>query len=200
MPVEIDCTELKLITPQEDYVKIDYSDRPEENEPERRTKYNTLLKPRFNEVVQWIAEGNNDYSIAEKIGVHYNTLSRWKKENNEFAELYSRAQDARNCLTMNSMFKRGNGIRVHLKKQKVLANGDIKDYIEEQYFPPDVNAADLYLRNNDPEYRSARSVESGGNITFNFQLPQIQAELQKLDEQEKILQMQLNQGVYELKE
>jgi hypothetical protein len=193
-------TELQLITPQDKYITMEYQDRPEEQETERRTKYNTLLKPRFNEVVQWIAEGCTDYSIAEKIGVHYNTLSRWKSEYKEFADLYARAQDARNCLTMNSMFKKSNGIRVQLKKQKVLSDGSVKDYIEEQYYPPDVNAADLFLRNNDPEYKGPKSIESGNITINNIQIPQLQEEIKRIEEQRKALEMQLSQGVWQLEE
>lgn len=182
-------TALKLITPKNDYVTIDYTDRQEDTESERRTKYNTLLKPKFKEVLQMIAEGHNDYSIAEKIGVHYNTLSRWKKEYKEFGDLYVRAQDARNCLTMNSAFKRANGITVQLKKQKVLSDGTIKDYVEEQYFPPDVNAIDLYERNNNPDYKSAKA--DTGNLTLiqnNFQLPELKQQLQQIEQELKKLE------------
>lgn len=190
MPEEvatIDKMQTDLIKVADHYIDMDYSDRNEEAEPERRTKYNTLLKPRFKEVIQWIAEGYTDYSIAEKIGVHYNTLSGWKKEYIEFGDLYARAQDARNCLTMNSMFKRGNGIKVVLKKQKVLADGTVKDYLEEQYHAPDVNAADLFLRNNDPEYKQAKQAETGQNITVNFQLPEARQKVEQLlTEREKL--------------
>lgn len=183
----IDKVQDDLIKVTSHYIDMDYTDRPDEPEPERRTKYNTLLKPRFKEVIQWIAEGCTDYSIAEKIGVHYNTLSIWKKEYKEFSELYTRAQDARNCLTMNSMFKRGNGIKTVLKKQKVLANGEIKDYLEEQYYPPDVNAADLYFRNNMDGYIQAKQVETGQNITVNFQLPEARQKVEQLlTEREKL--------------
>lgn len=184
--VTIDKIQTDLIKVTNHYIDIDYADRPEEPETERRTKYNTLLKPRLNEVIRWIAEGNNDYSIAEKIGVHYNTFSRWKKEYVELSDLYARAQDARNCLTMNSAFKRANGIKATLKKQKVLADGTVKDYLEEQYFPPDVNAMDLYFRNNMDNYKGAKSVESGNNITVNFQLPEAKAKVEQLlSEREK---------------
>jgi hypothetical protein len=59
------------------------------------------------------------------------------------------------------------------------------------FVPPDVNAADLYLRNNDPEYKQAKQVESGQTINVNFQLPQIEQELQQIADQRKALEMQL---------
>lgn len=181
------------IAVQGEYVSVNYSDRTEESEPERKTKYNTLLRPRFKDIIKWIAEGNNDYSIAEKIGVHYNTFSRWKKEYVEFGDLYTRAQDARNCLTMNSAFKRANGIKTVLKKQKVLSDGSVKDYMEEQYFPPDVNAMDLYFRNNMPDYKGSKSVESGNITINNFHLPQLEQELQQIQERRTELERQLRE-------
>ena len=188
----IDKLQADLINVADHYIDMDYADRPEEAEPERRTKYSTLLKPRFKEVIQWIAEGQTDYSIAQKIGVHYNTFSSWKKEYSELADLYMRAQDARNCLTMNSGFKRANGIKAVLKKQKVLANGEVKDYLEEQYFPPDVNAMDLYFRNNMPGYIQSKQADSGQNITVNFQLPQLEQDLAQIAEKRKSLEALLH--------
>ena len=173
---------------QDKYISIDYADRQEDEQPERRTKYNTLLKPRFKEVIQWIAEGQTDYSIAEKIGVHYKTFSAWKSEYKELMELYTRAQDSRNCLTMNSAFKRANGIKAVLNKQKVLSDGSVKDYKEEQYFPPDVNAMDLYFRNNMGDYKGPKSVESSNITINNFQLPQLEQELAQIAEKRKSLE------------
>lgn len=166
---------------QDKYISMDYADRREDTEAERKTKYTQLAKPLFNKIIQWSAEGMNDYSIANQIGVHYKTLSRWKGEYEEFAELFVRAHDARNCLTMNSGFKRANGIKVVLNKQKVTKDGDVVDYKEEQYFPPDVNAMDLYFRNNMPGYIQAKQGEIGNITVNNFQLPQKQQELAQLD-------------------
>ncbi len=190
---------LQLITPQEDYVQIDYTDKPEEEQKERRTKFTQLARPRFKEIIQWIAEGQTDYSIAQKIGVHYNTFSSWKTEYNELADLYARAQDARNCLTMNSAFKRANGIRVHLKKQKVLTDGSVKDYIEEQYYPPDVPAMDLYFRNNMPDYKGPKDAGTIQITQNNFQLPEAKAKVADMLQEYKGL-IELGVGEFQVVE
>jgi hypothetical protein len=46
-----------------------------------------------------------------------------------------------------------------------------------------VNAADLYLRNNSDEYKSAKA-DTGGLtlIQNNYQLPELQAQMQALDD------------------
>jgi hypothetical protein len=94
---------------------------------------------------------------------------------------------------MNKMFQRATGEKVTLLKQKATKDGEIVDLVEEQYIPPDVNAADLFLRNNDPEYKSAKADISGQNITVNFHLDdweqkrrEILAEIKRLELQSAV--------------
>ena len=89
---------------------------------------------------------------------------------------------------MGSMFSKAKGIKEPINKVKVLNNGDIIEYTEETYIPPDVNAADLYLRNNSDEYKSAKADTSGLTlIQNNYQLPQLQEQLKQIDDQLKLL-------------
>jgi hypothetical protein len=143
--------------------------------------------PFIEDIYIWVKDGMTDYSIAEKLGIHYNTFSRYKKEYNDISELYARATKERNSLVMNSMFKKANGEKIEVNKQKVLNSGQIVDYKEEQVIPADVNAADLFLRNNDPDYKSAKS-EGLTLIQNTIRLPEKQKELDKLEEEIKQLE------------
>jgi hypothetical protein len=89
---------------------------------------------------------------------------------------------------MNAMFSKASGEKVAINKAKVLNNGEIIEYSEEQYIPPDVNAADLYLRNNSDEYKSAKA-DTGGLtlIQNNIHLPQLQEQLKAIDDELKKL-------------
>jgi hypothetical protein len=107
-----------------------------------------------------------DYSIAEQLGIHKYTLIRYKEIYNDLSDLYSRAIHDRNRLVMNRMFQKATGIKESLLKQKIDKEGKVHDLTEEVYIPPDVQAADLFLRNNDPEYKGQKASESG-NITIN---------------------------------
>jgi hypothetical protein len=86
------------------------------------------------------------------------------------------------------MFKKAAGEKVRVEKAKVLNNGEIIEYTEEQYIPPDVNAADLYLRNNSDEYKNAKA-EIGGLtlIQNNINLPQLQEQLKQIEDELKRL-------------
>jgi hypothetical protein len=164
----------------------------------RPCKYETHVEPRLNEIYEWVRSGMTDYSIAESLGIHKATLVEYKNKYSELAELYTRALHERNRLVMNKMFQKATGEKVTLLKQKATKDGDIVDLIEETYIPPDVQAADLFLRNNDPAYKSAKSIEINNTTTNNFQLPQLEDELKQIAEQRKVLEMQLNSGVWEI--
>jgi hypothetical protein len=162
--------------------------------------YPTVVLPNWDMIFEAISQGYTEKSIYEKLGINRQSWIDYKAKYTEFAEMIIRARSAAGELLLNKQFQAGCGQKVTLRKQKALKDGSVVDIEEEMYIPPNVNAADFWGRHMMPEYKAPKSVESGGNLTVNFQLPQIQSELQKLAEQEKILQMQLNQGVYEFKE
>jgi predicted DNA-binding protein YlxM (UPF0122 family) len=132
----------------------------------RPEKYLTHVLPRLAEIEEWLKEGYTDYSIADSLGISQTTLIEYKKECPEIIEVYQRARTSRNALVMNKMYQKASGIKEKLLKQKVTKEGEVVNITEEVYIPPDVQAADLFLRNNDPEYKGPKNIESG-NITIN---------------------------------
>lgn len=152
------------------------------------SKYYTHVLPRIEEVYKWLCEGMTEYSIADELGIRPGTLIEYKKEYSELIEVYTRARTQRNALVMNSMYSKAKGLKASVNKVKVLNSGDIIEYTEETYIPPDVNAADLYLRNNSDEYKSAKA-DTGGLtlIQNNYQLPQLQEQLLQIEEELKRL-------------
>jgi len=160
------------------------------NKPGPKGKYETEVKPFLNDIFEWLKKGYTDCSICEQLGIHQNTWIRYREEHTELCELYTRARTERNRLVMNKMFQRACGEKVTLLKQKATKDGQIVDLVEEQYIPPDVNAADLYLRNNDPEYKSAKADISGQSITVNFQLDDWEAKRKQILDEIKRLELQ----------
>jgi len=158
----------------------------------RPPKYETHVLPRIKDIEEWVRSGMTDYSIADELGISPTTLIEYKKECNEIIEAYQRARTHRNCLVMNKMYTKATTETVTLSKQKVTKDGDVIDIVEEVYIGPDVNAADLFLRNNDPDYKSAKSVEITNNTLNNFQLPQLEQELAQLADERKSLEALLH--------
>ena len=150
-------------------------------------KYESYVLPRLQDIYDWLVDGYTEYSIAKNLGIAHNTLIDYKKKYPEIIEVYTRARKERNALVMNKMFSKSCGMVAEVKQEKLTKEGSIVALKSEIYTPPDVNAADLYLRNNDPEYKSAKSAEVGGSTTINFNVAELSSkraelltELQKL--------------------
>lgn len=154
------------------------------------SKYYTHVLPRLEEVYKWLCEGMTEYSIADELNISHGRLIEYKKQHEEIIEVYTRARTSRNALVMNSMYSKALGEKVSVIKQKVASGGIVVDIREETYIPPDVNAADLYLRNNSDEYKSAKADTSGVTlIQNNYQLPQLQQQLLDIDAELKRLEI-----------
>ena len=154
----------------------------------RPCKYESHIQPFLQDIKKWIEEGYTDYSIADSLGIHYTTYSRYKRDFTELANLYTRTQAKHNKLVFNSMLKKATGIKEKIKKQKVLSDGTVVTYEEEVYVPPCHNAADLYERNHNPNYKGSKDI---GNVTlnqYNFNRPQLESELHKIEQELKQLE------------
>lgn len=151
-------------------------------------KYKTHVLPRLEEIYNWLVEGYTDYSICKSLGLCHQTWIDYKKTQVELMEVYTRVRTERCVLVMNSMYSKANGIKEEVRKAKVLNDGTIIEYTEEQYVPPSENAADLYLRNNSDEYKSAKA-DTGGLtlIQNNINLPQLQDQLKQIEDELKKL-------------
>ena len=156
----------------------------------RPCKYESHVEPYLDKIFEWLKAGYTDISICEQLGIHQNTWMRYKDKYSILGDLYARARTHRNALVMNKMFQKATGEKVSLIKQKTTKDGEIVDLVEEQYIPPDVNAADLFLRNNDPEYKSAKADISGQNITVNFQLDDWEKKRKEILDEIKRLELQ----------
>lgn len=157
----------------------------------RPCKYESHVRPYLDKIYQWLKEGYTDYSIADQLGICHETLIKYKDNYLDLSSLYTRARTERNRLVMNKMFQKATGEKVSLIKQKTTKDGQIVDLVEEQYIPPDVNAADLFLRNNDPDYKSAKASNDIGNLTINnFVLDDWQAKRQEILAEIKRLELQ----------
>jgi len=148
----------------------------------RPCKYESHIQPFLKDIKKWIEEGYTDYSIADSLGIHYNTFSRYKGIFKELSDLYTRTQVKNDKLVFNAMLRKATGIKEKIKKQKVLNDGSVIEFEEEVYIPPCHNAADVYERNHNPEYRGAKQeITNTHNINVSMSLEDIDAQIKRLD-------------------
>ena len=53
----------------------------------RPSKYETNVKPYFDQIKKWLEQGATERQIAEQLGVAYSTYNDYKTKYSEFAEL-----------------------------------------------------------------------------------------------------------------
>ena len=151
------------------------------------SKYYTHVLPRLEEIYKWLCEGMTEYSIARELGIGHNTFIEYKKQHEEIIEVFTRARTHKNALVMHKQYEKAIGYE-HKDLFIAQYQGKIVEQEIIKYYPPDVQAADLYLRNNDPDYKSAKSEGIVINNTTNFQMDKYQEEKLLLDQERKRLE------------
>lgn len=140
------------------------------NKPGRPDKYLAVVQPDLDKVYQWLIDGYTDYSIADKFGVNKTTWCEYKARYPDLQEIYERARLEKTELVMHRMLQKSIGHTAAVKKQVLDKFGEIHTLESEIYTPPDVNAADLYLRNNSPGYIQPRQESSGSAVHVHLSI------------------------------
>lgn len=120
----------------------------------RKGAYETRIKPRFDDISEWLKHGATEKQIAFNLGVSYSTLNKYKVEKSEFSELLKNGRQSLVLELRGALVKRALGYRfTEIKKYTKIENGQAVQYVEEttKEAAPDVAALNLCLKNYDPE-------------------------------------------------
>lgn len=168
-PIIIDQTEPPpSVSDWVDFNRIeDEQEEPDDLPDAYRDRYFTHIQPRLEEILMWRSQGLTITEIAKNLMVSYTCLNENSKRHPalfkylQFGKGISRAQKV-NALHMKSV-----GYTIVLPQQKVLANGEVVNYKQTIYIPPDVAAIKLALENEYPEkYSSKLEVNHQGTLTL----------------------------------
>ena len=126
-------------------------------------KYLQLVQPRLNEVRCWARDGVIEKEIANRLGIGYSTLDKYKNLYVEFMEALKRGKEVYDNEVVDALHKNTLGGIVQLKtpfkcKVKYYENGKcvkeeeiIKEAIREEYIKPDTTAQIYWLNNRQPK-------------------------------------------------
>lgn len=121
----------------------------------RKSAYETIIKPRFPDILKWLQNGATEKQIADNIGISQATWCKYKTENVEFAEFIKRGRESLVTQLRGALVKRAMGFEYTEKKKysKRDPDGNIYQYVEEttKTALPDVAALNLCLKNYDPD-------------------------------------------------
>ena len=152
--------------------------------------YPVLAEPRLDDIYEWVAEGNTEKSICKKLGIHHSTWIEWKDKYPELAATITRARQAAGQLLLNKQFAAGCGQKVTVRKQKALKDGSIVEVEEEEYIPPNVQAAEFWARHMMPDYVPPKQADTTKTITVNFQLEDWEQKRKQILDEIKRLELQ----------
>lgn len=114
----------------------------------RPPKYNAQFHPLLAESLA--RNGLIDKEIAEKLEISESTLHKWKLDFKEFSESIKRGKESVDDQVENALLKRALGFKEPAVKLFSFQGTIIKgDY--DEYFPPDVAAAFIWLKNRRPD-------------------------------------------------
>ncbi len=133
------------------------------NKTGRPNKYFTNVKPRFDEIEQWIKEGITEAVIAENLGVNPKVFCKYKNQYNDLRELIKKARRKPVEQIKSALFKKAIGFSYIEKKvisKKVILKGEDGEDIPavvvqtEEYTKqalPDPTAAMMLLKHWDKD-------------------------------------------------
>ena len=75
----------------------------------RPSKYETDVKPRFDEITEWLKIGATDKEVAENLGINKATICEYKKRFPEFNELIKCSRKQPIQAIKAALFKRATG-------------------------------------------------------------------------------------------
>lgn len=123
----------------------------------RNNKYETHVQPRLDELVELWENGMTEKEISEELGVSQQSFEKYKKEHPELRDRLINARKKKIRQIKSSLMRRAEGF--HETETKTVIkdeNGKVTRIVEQvdKYYPPDVGAIHLWLKNNDSEWRN----------------------------------------------
>lgn len=121
----------------------------------RKSAYETRIKPRFNEISEWLANGATEKQIAYNLGIAGSTFEKYKAEKTEFSELIKNGRKNLVYQLRGALVKKALGFDYEetKKTRKIEPDGGITVSVETYHKKalPDVAALNLCLKNYDSE-------------------------------------------------
>lgn len=101
----------------------------------RKSKYESNVRPRFDEIKQWAENGMSERDMAKNLDVHYSTFIGYKTEFPELNELLKKSRKMPVEDIKAAMLKRAKGFQFIEKKiirQYIEIPDDLKEMLEEK--------------------------------------------------------------------
>ena len=117
----------------------------------RPNKYLSDVKPRFDEILEWLQVGATEKEICENLGVNPKVFCRYKKQYCELNDLIKKGRRKPVQAIKSALYKRAIGMKFTECKVIEDSDGNWKKETVEKYAVPDPTSALILLKHWDKE-------------------------------------------------
>lgn len=117
----------------------------------RPNKYQRDVKPRFQEIEEWLVAGATDKEIAENLGVNQRVFCKYKGQYSELNELIKKARKKPVLAIKAALYKKAIGFQYQESKFIEDSDGGWKKETYKKTALPDPTAAMMLLKHWDKE-------------------------------------------------
>lgn len=136
-----------------------------------RSKYETHVLPRFDELKNWTHSGMIEVDMAKKLGISEATFSNYKNKYPELTNLLSEAKIIPDQQVEDSLFKRAIGYSYEEVTNEAMLNPQTMKYelevtkVVTKHVAPDVTAQIFWLKNRRPDkWRDKQEMQLNANV------------------------------------
>jgi len=129
----------------------------------RANKYETHIKPYFEQIFGWLRSGHTEGSIAKRLGITDDTWTNYKKRYSDFSDTIKRGGQDSTALVVNKLYQRAMGyefdeITTEIKNIDGKQHKIVKKTTK--HIAPDVGAIAIVLFNRDPaNWKNKQNIE-----------------------------------------
>ena len=120
----------------------------------RKNAYETIIKPRFDDILKWLRSGATEEQICKNLGISQQTFYKYKQENTEFSEFLIKGRQNLVEQLRGALIKKALGFDyAESKVTTKIVDGKEQTTTEitTKAALPDVAALNLCLKNYDSE-------------------------------------------------
>ena len=129
-------------------------------------KYEQWLTPEgLLKLEGWARDGLTDEQIAQKIGIHRDTLNEWKKKYSDISDTLKRGKEVVDLRVENALLKRALGYEYEEVSEKYESGTLTEKKVTKKQVVPDNTAQIFWLKNRRPDkWKDKQDVQVSGEL------------------------------------
>ncbi|MFS7400693.1 helix-turn-helix domain-containing protein [Carnobacterium maltaromaticum] len=113
----------------------------------RKSKYDTHVAPRLQEIEWWCREGLTEIEICKRLDVAESTFNNYKREFSELMESLKKGKEIADYQVEDALYKRAIGYEYEEETRQLTDLGFTTTKIVTKHVSPDTGAIALWLKN-----------------------------------------------------